>query len=363
MDKVAFKQYLLENGFRKSKPYSESVVDERVRFCGTIETEFSVDLDVVVLDSSARNDLLMKVSGMKKSAVRRFEMALLAYYEFADSRSDAGRYFPMNGGHFYRLANDIPPKIYFDMLLELENHYECIMSFGRNLLGLEKQLLPHRLERIPVILSPAIKKKTYKADKVYWSQKIAELSQKKRGNVSPEEIQEILDTESFTHEITGEFFAGYNQFGPHIVLYYNVIDGTTFEEKVANFANVLAHEYMHYMEYLYCTTRGVTYCSNKNLSEAMADFFGVLYGINWSNKWGSAELLKVVRDRYELWRKRYGSAWPYAKALHFYTVANKTMHFSDNYADYEAHGSIEKLTTVFDHCDIPDLAYNILTND
>ena len=166
-----------------------------------------------------------------------------------------------------------------------------------------------------------------------------------------------MNQESFTTEITGEFYSGYDQFGPHIVLYYNVI-GDVLEK----FVQVLAHEYMHYMEYRYCSANGVSFYVNEEVSEAMADFFSVAYSIKCHKNLHSGELVKVARERYNHWEKRFYSPWPYAQALLFYKVCGKTMTFSDDYTDYEIHGSIQKLVSVFGSCTDTNQAYNILKN-
>jgi hypothetical protein len=76
----------------------------------------------------------------------------------------------------------------------------------------------------------------------------------------------------------------------------------------------------------------------------------------------SGELVQVARERYNLWKKRFYSPWPYAQALLFYEVCGKTMAFSEDYTDYEMHGSIQKLVSVFDRCTDIDQAYDILKN-
>lgn len=354
-----FKQYLMENGYGTRKKYAESTAKERADCCEKIEKEFCKNLDIVALDASERNVLIVQVSSMQRSTVKRYEDSLLAYFAFVDARA---RYVLMNGGHFYRLVSDMPPKSCFDMLNDLEGHYETIMGWGRDLLGLDRPIIQGQLERIPVVLSPVIKKKTYKADDDYKSRKIAEIAREKNGKITQEEILDIMNQESFTAEISGEFYSGYDQFGPHIVLYYNVIDGVTFEQKLANFAQALAHEYMHYMEYRYCSSNGASFYTSEEVSEAMADFFSVAYAVKWHKRSYSGELVKVARERYNLWKKRFYSPWPYAQALLFYKVSGKTMAFSDDYADYELHGSIQKLVSVFGSCTDIDQAYDILKN-
>ena len=362
MRKAEFKQYLMENGYGKKTWYAESTAGERADCCEKIEKEFCKNLDIVALDAGERSTLLAQVSRMKRSAVKRFEDSLLAYFAFVDASAKAARYMPMNGWHFYRLATDMPPKSCFDILNDLEGHYETIMGWGRELLGLERPVIQGQLERIPVVLSPVIKKKTYKADDDYKSRKIAELAREKHGEITPKEILDIMNQESFTTEIAGEFYSGYDQFGPHIVLYYNVIGGETFAQKLANFAQVLAHEYMHYMEYRYCSANGVSFYANEEVSEAMADFFSVAYAVKWHKCLHSGELVKAARERYNLWKKSFYSPWPYAQALLFYKVCGKTMAFSDDYADYEIHGSMQKLVSVFGSCIDIGQAYDILKN-
>jgi hypothetical protein len=362
MRKAEFKQYLMENGYGTKPFYAESTAAERADCCKKIENVFCKNLDIVALDAHERNTLLAQVSSMKRSAVKRFEDSLLAYFAFVDAGAKVTRYVPMNEDHFYRLATDMPPKSCFDMLNALEGHYETIMGWGRDLFGLERPIIQGRLERIPVVFSPVIKKKTYKADDNYKSNKIAELAREKHGEITQAEILDIMNQESFTTEIAGEFYSGYDQFGPHIVLYYNVIGGVTFEQKLANFAQVLAHEYMHYMEYRYCSANGVSFYRNEEVSEAMADFFSVAYAIKWHKCLHSGELVKVAHECYNLWKERFYSPWPYAQALLFYKVCGKTMAFSDDYTDYEIHGSIQKLVSVFCSCTDINQAYNILKN-
>ena len=362
MRRAEFVQYLKENGYGNKPSYAESTAKERADCCEKIEKEFCKNLDIVALDASERNTLLAQVSSMKRSAVKRFEDALLAYFAFVDASAKVTRYIPMNGGHFYRLATDMPPKSCFDLVNDLESHYEAIMAWGRDLLGLVRPIIQGNLERIPVVLSPVIKKKTYKVDDNYKNRKIAEIAREKHGEITPKEILDIMNQESFTSEIAGEFYSGYDQFGPHIVLYYHVIGGVLFEPKLENFAHVLAHEYMHYMEYRYCSANGVSFYQNEEVSEAMADFFSVAYAVRMHSRLHSVELVKVARECYNLWKERFYAPWPYAQALLFYKVCGKTMAFSDDYADYEKHGSIQKLISVFHACIDANHAHDVLKN-
>ena len=145
-------------------------------------------------------------------------------------------------------------------------------------------------------------------------------------------------------------------------MYYNAIGGKTRKEMIAGLANVLAHEYMHYMEYRYCLLRGVTSYKNEKLSEAMAEFFGVLYVLQrkcFSN-YALNEKANVAEHRYNEWVNRFGTCWPYAEALHFYTVNGNTSGFSFNYADYVNNGATNKLVEVFINCFDHKCAYKIM---
>ncbi len=362
MDRDAFKRYLRTNKFAGNKPYSESTADERVRCCRTIEEDLSINLDTVV-DPNERVNLIekVKVTYMNRSHPNTFIHSLEAYFDFMDSRSTTKSYICDPRGtiqiskQFYKFKNDPLPDKYREILPDLESSYECIMGFGRNLLG-HIDSLDERIDRIPVILSPEKKKKTYTADDKWLSKKIAEYSRKCQGNVSEQVILKFLQNKTFTDNILGEFCRGNREFGPYIVLYYNVIGGETDQKRIANFANVLAHEYMHYMEYVYCSPKGVKDYSNEFLSEAMADFFGLLYSIRYPN----AESLNVTHARYNDWKKNFYTCWPYAEALYFYSIDSIKMDYSDIYTDYENHGSVEKLKKVFFECHDAKKAYKTL---
>jgi hypothetical protein len=94
----------------------------------------------------------------------------------------------------------------------------------------------------------------------------------------------------------------------------------------------------------------------------MADFFSVAYAVRSHSRLHNVELVKVARERYNLWKERFYAPWPYAQALLFYKVCGKTMAFSDDYADYEKHGSIQKLISVFHACIDAKHAHDVLKN-
>ena len=142
---------------------------------------------------------------------------------------------------------------------------------------------------------------------------------------------------------------------PKIKIYYNQFDVQS--EYIANIANTIAHEFLHYLEYVHCSRRHKTAFADDRVSEALADFFGLLYSVHR----GAPDDLKVARQEYDLWTELDGSGWPYAYALYFYQVNGNTMNFSYDYTDYVMHDSLGKFREVFYSTVNPGYAYEILT--
>ncbi len=333
---------------------SFKVVEDYVSHCRVMESKLT-KLDVI---AGNRTEELAALEKAKEKGYG-YCRALGLYFEFAREHPCAHTscWEPMSR-YFYRLSVDMPPDDYFDIISEMESEYECILGFGRD--EFFAKACRERIERIPVILSPKIKKKTYKANEVEIAKQICELAQKKHGDIHEQEILAILKKlKSVTSTILGEFIKAEE---PYIILYYKAIGGKTSEEKIAGLAKTLAHEYLHYMEYRYCLSKGVVSSENKKLSEAMADFFGVLHILK-CKYYAAREKETVAEDRYDDWNRKFGTSWPYADALHFYTVDGIGMGFSTEYADYDDFGSVEKLREVFGNSHDPDVAYTLLSEE
>lgn len=333
---------------------SLNVVQNYVSHCRVMESMLK-DLDAIAGDYAKENVALEKA----KEKSNRYCRALKLYFDFAHKNPCvcATCWEPMSQ-HFYRLSDDMPPDDYFDIMPAMEGEYECILGFGRD--EVFRKACEERIERIPVILSPEIKKKTYKTDEYDIAKEICELAQNKHGNIHEQEILAILKKlKSVTSNILGEFIKAEK---PYIILYYNAIGGNTPEEKIAGLAKTLAHEYMHYMEHIYCLSKGVVSSKNKKLSEAMADFFGVLYILKYKY-YAAREKETIAKERYDAWNQYFGTSWPYAEALHFYDVDGIAIGFSTDYSVYVKHGSVEKLCDVFKVSYDPDVAYNILSEE
>lgn len=360
MKYAEFKKYLTTEPVNKGKPYADSTAKERAGFCATIERVFGKNLDLVALDPTERVNLLGKVKTMPISHINAYVSALLMYYDFVDMYYIKPVSLVPLSKHFYTKSTDVLPQKYIDIIGDLEGEYECIMGFGRDLLELDfyhllKNSDIRRIERIPVIFSSEIKKSTYTLDDDQIAEMILALIREKGQNLTKKEILSILKNRTIKDIITGEFIGGKE---PYIIIYYNAIKAKNRDELIANVASVLAHEYMHYMEYVYCSVKNVQSYQNENLSEAMADFFSVLYSV----KCHKPESITVAKKRYKLWEERFYSCWPYAQALLFYRVFGLVMGFTDEYDKYVRHGSKKKLKDVFEKSFNADVAYDILNN-
>jgi hypothetical protein len=117
------------------------------------------------------------------------------------------------------------------------------------------------------------------------------------------------------------------------------------EEYVSMVMNVLAHEFVHYLEHEYCKHNKVQHYQDVRVSEAIADFFGLLFSCYRSEIIRIAFDWDVVEKRYNAWIEREGSGWPYAYALHFLRAPYKSK-FSE-YSDAELDAACEKLRRVF----------------
>lgn len=355
MRKNEFIRYLTTPTNTNDNPYTQSTAKVKASHCSSIEKEYGMDLDRVFQDPAEEARLFNFVDSMKKVKLSEYQFALWNYKDFFHNPPAL-----ITRGHFQLYPDAALDGIDDDLLMRMEGEYECIMAFGRD--EFFTKACQERIERIPVILSPEKKKKTYKLGDAEIAKQICELVQKKGNNVTEKEIMAILkNKEGFTELITGEFVKAKE---PYIILYYHAIGGKTQEELVAGLANVLAHEYMHYMEYRHCLSRGETSYKDEKISEAMADFFGVLYLLQrrWFSNYALNEKADAAEHRYDEWVNNFGTCWPYAEALHFYTVNGNTMGFSFDYANCVKHGAINKLIEVFINSFDPRCAYRIMTN-
>jgi hypothetical protein len=83
----------------------------------------------------------------------------------------------------------------------------------------------------------------------------------------------------------------------------------------------------------------------------LADFFGVLYALD-------QKYIAVAEDRYNLWKSREKTGWPYSYALKFFKTPYK-MNLID-YSAAEIDDTIRKFRDVFTNTIDPNNAFKIL---
>lgn len=169
--------------------------------------------------------------------------------------------------------------------------------------------------------------------------------------ITSSETAKILRLED---RVTGEFVKqGPDAEGPYIAIYFNQYSANSWNDYIAKIVKTLAHEYAHYCEYVYCNEHLQNSYQDARVSEAIADFFGVLYSIKIGK-------IKIAEDRYNLWVKRFRSSWPYAYALCFYVVGKAKILFTDYYLAYYDNGVIDKFIEVFLSTPDAAIAFNKL---
>ena len=211
MRKNAFIRYLTTPSNTNGNPYAQSTAKGKASHCSSIEKEYGMDLDRVFQDPAEESRLFNFVDSMKKVKLSEYRFALWNYKDFFHNPPAL-----ITKGHFQFYPDAALDGIDDDLLMRMEGEYECIMAFGRD--EFFKKACEERIERIPVILSPEVKKKTYKSSDAEIAKQICEMARAKNGNVTEKEIMAILkNKEGFTDLVTGEFVKAEE---PYIILYY-----------------------------------------------------------------------------------------------------------------------------------------------
>lgn len=295
---------------------SNSLPEKYFGYCEKIEEAFGgMDIDNIILSYKYISDVRNKLHTITASSgsISNYITALNHYLNFAFSATkpitiSCATSHSLSWYHVSR-AEDVPltADVAFICAI-LEQEYASVVSFA------EKLFPQSEFKYIPIVIS----------------------------NKEP-----MQDSPDGGEKILGAFFASNK---PYIEIYYRNAD----PHDAASFRKCLAHEYMHYLHYVYADKK---YDDAKNeLKEALADFFGVLYSIHRGQK----DDLKVAKARYDSWKKNFGTYWPYANAFYFYQVHCKAMKFSSDYKQYEEYGCIGKFVQVFRSTIYPDDAYKAM---
>ena len=316
MKKEEFKEYL-------SLFYAKGTVDDKVSYCNKAEKILG-DLEDVVHDflkiAAAQNKLAAEPSQVRK--------AFLDYIGFTYSpkiKNSAATIGPKKSGKvvpepkifasgpIVQYRDDVPAAERDEALREaLELEYPYILQYASKILApfVNGNMMPY----IPVYLSKETPQHERPASRSYIN-KLKKKAEKEK-ELTDEEWR-ILETKKIRNTVLGRFFSGTE---PYIEIYYRHLSGGTKAERIAEAKKCLAHEYMHFLHCRYATQHGVANpFENENLSEALADCFGVLY----SRQTGDCEDELVAQTRYMRWNKLKGSGWPYAYAIYCFPKRRK----------------------------------------
>ena len=346
-----FKKYLEDN----------KISSQNVGYCKNhIEKAFGgMDMDDIIIRHQNISKVRAKLKLIDKNddCINSYMAALNHYLRFAFECGKTSMVIGASSGgegeNAYPSKIDIckaPRVMYYDdvpfvereesLRKELEDEYPEILEFAKRIFGEDNGY-------IPVYLS----KKTPPASEYKVKKSFLNKLRKKNQRELRDLERELLDTGTIVTATVARFFPGEK---PYIEIYYKNLPAkyNRLEEAI----NYLAHEYMHFMELVYSVKNKFSAFSDDRVSEALADFFGVMYSINR----GRRSDFSVAINRYDLWRILEGSGWPYAYALYFYCVNGKEMIFFDKFSDYINHGAIDKLVAVYNALLLPIDAYDKL---
>ena len=361
--KNEFEIYLKNN-------HATTVAQKRMRYCEIIENIMGKDMEDLVASSLEINaaEKVLKAK-YKPNAFKEMWYGFETYIKFANnatrttstavstSRVIAAPYKTYKdvlGLVVYE--NSVPNSARIPGLCEfIEKEYEKIREFARRVLVDIWQDFP----AVPVYLSKERPEKTYYYDREFLLRKMREYCAKcERESCEPPycRIDGVLEKYApFTDRINGRYFDGIE---PHIVLYFKNFDkphNLSNHHFAAEISQTLAHEYWHFLHAYYVSTitrNTVDPFEDERVSEAMADFFCVLYSRERSDS-------AIVEERYTLWREKDKNIWPYAYALHFLSAPYKVK-FSA-YDDAEIVKACKKLRHVFKATPNVAVALDILT--
>ena len=309
--RLEFKAYLEKKG----------LPEKYFSYCNRIEDAFKgKDMDEIIIThqniSKVRTQLHTITTN--EGSIDNYMVALNHYLKFAFSANKVVIRSSATPKDLVAYEKSVPSSDQISGLIEyIEKEYENIRKFAQDCLG----HICQDFFGIPVYLSKERPKETYYYNNDFLLEQMKERCSKcKRSYCEPPycNIAEVLGRyKPFTSSISGRFYGGKE---PYIVLYFMNFDNPSMDNKLflAEIAKTLAHEYMHFLHYTYADNQ-YTY-TTKELKEAIADFFGVLY----SRHCGIYHK-QVAENRFQAWKMREGSNWPYAYALYFFSQLYKDL--------------------------------------
>ena len=340
-----FKKFLSDN-------FAASTAKHYYDYCTYIEELVKMDMDDIALD--CRNiDIANKSieDNYALKSIKEIKNGFNAYLKFAFEQGMLAKSVTSSmkidsfAGAIVEYYSDVPVRERDESLRRaLEDEYPKILLFAKNVFGVNYGYIPVYLskEAPPARIYPVSEKFIDKLRQKLQEQRA--VSDKERGLIS-----KIIERKGYQTSVLARFFSDEK---PFIEIYYKNVQCEANALEMA--INSLAHEYMHFIEYVYTAKNFAAAFGDHRVSEALADFFGFLYSI----KRGGKLDLEVAEDRYVAWKVLDGSGWPYAYALYF--MKKRIKDFSPIFADYKDEGCINKLVEVFNATPNVADAYNKL---
>lgn len=357
-----FKAYLKDLG------KDDGFICRKVKYCHYAEDKTYKDMDDIVAseaDIDVAMDILKKYYA--KNAFDQIRPAVRTYAKFASSTKVVGWTamppISVSAGAFKTYEDTTGLVVYensvpsyeqvFGLCEFLENEYDKIRVFARDVL---KNIWQH-FPAIPVYLSKECPEEVFQHDRSLLMKKFRKICKEcDRNYCAPDcpAFNRISEEMYFTETIGGRYYGGAE---PHIVLYFKNFPKAwdVSESKfTAAIAKTLAHEYLHFLHDYYVKTvakMAVDPFKDERISEALADFFGVLYALKQG-------YTATAEDRYYLWKLHEGTGWPYSYALKFFKNPYKAN--LKNYSDANISNATQKFRDVFKNTTDPKCAKKIL---
>ena len=348
----------------------EGFISRKLRYCGYAESKVDKDMEEISSSPEEVDAAMCILEGYySKNAFDQIRAAIHTYLDFSTStKTSAWTTIPpvsaVSGG--FKTYADVSSLVVYEnsvtsydrkkthgLCAFLENEYDKIRNFARDVLRNIWQDFP----AIRVYLSKERPEEVFQHDRSLLMKKIRKICKEcDRNYCAPDcpAFNRILEELYFTQAIRGRYYGGAE---PYIVLYFKNFpepwDVSDFKFATA-IAKTLAHEYLHFLHDYYVQTVAKTTIDpfkDKILSEALADFFGVLYALKQG-------YTVTAEDRYDLWKLHEGTGWPYSYALKFFECPYKSN--LTNCSATEIDNATQKFRDVFENTIDPKNAKKIL---
>lgn len=400
-----FKSWLISNGIKGASSYCSSVSFIEKHFNADIDNEYQKDKCERILDELAAETAGIVCRGNTHKKYSNLRSGLKKYIEFLESKQNPAKptalskasrkvasytvpsvgIVPRKGydpdRDYIRYADDVNDEekvpgltgflaeeynqifhALFDGFLDPESVFSLDVELpeedGTSLMDTILDYFPNF---IPVILSKETPVDTYHNDEKAIARMIKYQVEQAGNNITEEDILGIMKKKTMVCSRLGQFVYEdlLNDGHPYIIIYYRNVNCPDWEEYKALMANVLAHEYMHYVHSLCSNYFEDPSWKNRAVKEGLADFFSMVYLLIR----GTKERCALAEKKYCSWKENFRSNWPYANALWFFLIKRKWLPFKAEFSYfYSDNDFYDKLLDVINNsCYEPEWPYEILT--